>query len=1788
MKRFSLFLLALFCAAALQAYDFQAGDLYYNILADGTAEVTFQKQYSADNYSGLTDVTIPSSVTHDGTTYTVTSIGGSAFYKCSNLTNVTIPNSVTSIGYCAFYQCTNLTTITIGSNVTTIGEEAFYNCSKLISITFPNTMTSIGNNAFYNCKTITSITFPENMTTIGVKAFYRCSNLSTIAINGIPEIGTDAFLGTAWWMNKSDGVIYLGNILYKYKGTIPQGTVITVKEGTASFGNSAFSKQTGLQSIIIPNSVTSIGNLTFLDCTGLTSINLPNNLTCIGSNTFYGCTGLTQITIPENVTSIGDNAFGHCTNLTSITIPNSVTSIEDYAFSQCELIATVTIGEGLKYTKYNTFADCTNLTTVIYNAKRANSIQFPSSACTHLTSFIVGTDVDSIPSGLCSNMYHLTKVVWNAKQCSTYYYEYGDGSYSYDHPFESSANSITSFTFGNEVEYIPACLCFNMVKLTSITIPASVTSIGRNAFYGCGGLTSIVVEDGNTKYDCRENCNAIIETATNTLLRGCNTTTIPNSVTSIGKYAFKGCAGLTSVNIPENVTFIGTGAFEECTNITSIVWNAKKYNGCDAPFAASNQSITSFVFGNKVDSIPAYLCSGMKITSIDIPNNIKYIGNNAFEYCTEITSVNIPNSVISIGKYAFNGCAGLTSVNIPENVTFIGTGAFEECTNITSIVWNAKKCEFANKNDYCSPFYSIASNIMTFTFGDEVEDIPYGLCFGMSKLTSITIPRKIETISSFNGCSSLTSVVWNAQKYMSFRSNSPFLGLKDNITSFTFGNEVDSIPAYLCEDMINLTAINISKNVTYIGEYAFSDCSSITSVSIPENVTYIGGYAFSGCSSLTAVDIPENVTYIGEYSFSDCSNLTAINISKNVTYIGRYAFNDCSSLTAVSIPENVTHIGDKAFMGCSALTTVVWNAKKCGGWSYYYGWNSPFSSAQNITSFTFGNKVDSIPTYLCYNMKNLTSIDIPESVTSIGYNAFYGCSGITSIVIPQMVTEMKSNFDECTNLTSVVWNARKCGYSGNSPFYSVCRQIISFTFGNEVDSIPDQLCYDMKMLTTINIPKSVTSIGKQAFDGCSSLSSVTILPETPPTIGGNHVFYDPYSSLSMYIPCGTTKAYQSQWGYFTYIEPEPEYTIEVFSQDDNMGEAYVWQPNLCNNDTAIIYSQSNTGYHFTQWSDGNTTDWGRKVKVICDTTLTAQFAPNEYMIYVGVNDEQMGTIEDGTTADYLYAYYLDYITISATPNYGYHFAQWSDGNTDNPRTIQVTDHASYTAVFEKNIYNITAKPDIIIEGSVSAPQQAGYLDQVTLTASASTGYHFVQWSDGNTDNPRTVTITSDTTFIAEFATTQYTISAQADNDEHGRVQGATTAYYWDEVTLTAFPNYGYHFAQWHDGNTDNPRTIQQITEDASYTAMFDKNIYQITVQSMEDTQGSVSAPQQAEYLDFVTLTASANIGYQFARWNDGNTDNPRIIQLTCDTTFIAQFEQSFSGQCGDNLYWNYADDILTISGTGSMYDYNDDDMPWLLLRSTATNVVLPYGITHIGTNAFNGFVKLNKIELPATMTSIGTDAFAGCRKLYNIYTYAIEPPVADNTSFTNYNVYLYAPCDNLVDYQMDVVFGSFKYIQCMGAENTNTDGQVTVTPSDNEAVFVWPADNSAETYTLQITKDGEVFCTLIFNANGQLNSIAFAPSRNGQAHNVAEQTAAGFRFTVTGLTQATHYAFDITVKDANDTTLQAYTGEFNTTNRISTSIQSLVDSSAVRKIIRDGQVLILRDGKTYTTTGIEL
>ena len=263
----------------LFAHDFEVDSIYYNIISETerTVEVTFR----GDSHSSYTNeyensVRIPLKVKFNDVSYTVTSVGDSAFYSCGTLDSVTIPNSITSIGRYAFYNCGSLNLVTIGNSVTTIGDYAFFSCSSLTSITIPNSVTSIGGYAFRNCSGLTSITIPNSVTSIGYSSLGDCDNLKSIVV----ESGNTTY----------DSRDNCNAIIETATNTLIQGCNNSViPNSVTSIGKSAFAFCESLTSVTIPESIRTIGDIAFSNCTGLTSIEIPNSVTTIGNQTFYGC-----------------------------------------------------------------------------------------------------------------------------------------------------------------------------------------------------------------------------------------------------------------------------------------------------------------------------------------------------------------------------------------------------------------------------------------------------------------------------------------------------------------------------------------------------------------------------------------------------------------------------------------------------------------------------------------------------------------------------------------------------------------------------------------------------------------------------------------------------------------------------------------------------------------------------------------------------------------------------------------------------------------------------------------------------------------------------------------------------------------------------------------------------------------------------------------------------------------------------------------------------------------------------------------------------------------------------------------------------------------------------------------------------------------------------------------------------------------------------------------------------------------------------------------------------------
>lgn len=570
--------------------------------------------------------------------------------------------------------------------------------------------------------------------------------------------------------------------------TDSQGVMYTANDdGTTCFvsGHSDEYKS----EIVIPEvyeglSVTSIGSWAFYS-SNITSLTIPSGVTSIGDYAFHSCSSLTSLTIPFGVTSIGNGAFKDCSSLTSVTIPSSVTSIGQGAFCYCRSLTSLAIPSSVTSIADHAFSECSSLT----------SLTIPSS---------------------------MTSIA--------------------DYTFER-CNSLTSLTIPSSITSIGVKAFYGCSNLTSLTIPSSVTSIGISAFLECSGLKTITVEEGNTVYDSRENCNAIIRTADNSLFFGCQNTVIPASVTSIDYSAFSRCSGLTSLTIPEGVLSIGDYAFEGCSNLTSLTvkWlqpisipMSLFYTSGGHSFYASN-AILIVPKGSKALYKEAEVWK--RFRSIMEPfegtltdsQGVKYTANNDDWTCrvsghekTYDANVTIPEiyegrTVTSIGSEAFSGCSELASVTTPSSMTSIGDNAFAGCN---SLEWLDV--------DWTTPLDISADAFNNSNYQNATLCVP---------IDSKTVYEKANVWKDFKEIVALfRGTVTDSQGVKYTANNGKATCFVSSYNKNDNSNSIVTIPETYG-----------GRKVTSIGDEAFRNCNRLTSVIIPEGVESIGSYAFANC-----------------------------------------------------------------------------------------------------------------------------------------------------------------------------------------------------------------------------------------------------------------------------------------------------------------------------------------------------------------------------------------------------------------------------------------------------------------------------------------------------------------------------------------------------------------------------------------------------------------------------------------------------------------------------------------------------------------------------------------------------------------------------------------------------------------------------------------------------------------------------------------------------------------------------------------------------------------------------
>ena len=839
--------------------------------------------------------------------YSVTSINSSAFSGCTGLTNITIPNSVTSIGNSAFYGCTSLTSIIIPNSVTSIDFWTFYGCTSLTNIIIPNSVTNIGSSAFYNtawynnqpngllyigkvaykykgtmpsntnitinegtasitpsafsgCKGLTSITIPNSVTSIGSSAFEGCVSLASITIsNSVTSIGSVAFDDTPWYNNQPNGLLYIGKVAYKYKGTMPSNTNIIIKEGTVSITPSAFFGCKGLTSITIPNSVTSIGSSAFDDCVSLTSITIPNSVTSIGSYAFKGCSGLTYVTIPNSVTSIEGGVFWMCTRLTSIIIPNNVTSIGDQVFQGCSGLTSITIPNSVKSIGNQAFYGCTELKSYISKIRKPFKVD-------SRVFYNLPEDAElTVPYGT-KNKYLKTEgwdVFKNINENNLQYYKLnitaiGRGSViNNNNTLRDETNSYTItegsnvvFTFTPDKGYK-----IKNVKLNGADITLKIA----NNKYSINDIGADIVLE--IEFEPITYALILMSTGYGTALY--NEITVHDMSTSF--------------TILEGTDAVVTFAPDEGHKIKSV-----KLNGIDITSIITNNQYTISNISADVTLEVEFEPETYVITYIVDGQTYK---TASIKYGTTIT----PEAELKKEGYSFSGWSDIPETMPAYNVTVTGTFTINQYKLTYMIDGKEYKSYMIDYNSVLTPEVAPVKKGMTFSGWDNFPK---------------NMPANNVTIRG--------SYSWSKKT-------------QDNViyqVTDTLNNYVSVIDNEVVNGKINIrSSVNIdgySYIVNSIGDYAFYNCIGLTSVVIPESITNIANNAFYGCSNLNFVILESNSIVSKSYSSNNSlKNIFGVQvqqyiIGENVTSIGDYAFYGSNQLASIELPDNITQIGYNA------------------------------------------------------------------------------------------------------------------------------------------------------------------------------------------------------------------------------------------------------------------------------------------------------------------------------------------------------------------------------------------------------------------------------------------------------------------------------------------------------------------------------------------------------------------------------------------------------------------------------------------------------------------------------------------------------------------------------------------------------------------------------------------------------------------------------------------------------------------------------------------------------------
>lgn len=900
-------------------------------------------------------------------------------------------------------------------------------------------------------------------------------------------------------LNDNDEVVIKG-----YTGTAKEVVIPEDFNGysVVEIGGSAFYNNRNITSVTLPSTVKKISSYAFYYCSKLTTINFNEGLEQIEQYAFEYCYGLTSITIPDSCISIGVRAFENCENLATVDLGEGIKTIGEYAFIRNYKLESIvlpnsitTLGDGVFYQCYGLSSGkiCESITKLPTNTFRYTAI----------STIDIPDNIEFIGSYAFDSCDNLVNINWG-----TGVKEIGDYAFA-------NCDGFTEFTIPDTVIKVGNYTWGNCSKLVTLNLGKEVSNFTVHTITSSANLVNIVASKNSVYYATIDGCLYSKDlTKLIRVGRGYEKDyVLPDSVTSIGEYAFSYCQKLPSVTLTNNIVSIEKYAFDHCTKITSVdigdkveVLGEYAFRGCTA--------LKSIDLGKKLTGIDQYCFYGCNsLEALELPNTVTVIKQYAFYDCNKLASVKLSNNLTTIENAAFEYCTSLKSVDIPDSVTTLGSWAFQYCYGLETI-----------------------------TLGTGIKNIPYYFAYNCQALKEITIPENVETISegAFNCCFALSNIKFNSKvtriDHYAFANcdeltvvnipdsvtalNGKPFSYCDKLTTFNVGSGVTTLQENVLDYNPALTSINVSgentafasidgvlfnkemtkliccpeaksgeykmpDTVVTVGTYAFEDCKALTAITMSKALTTIENYGFIGCKALTSVEFGDNLKTISYKAFINCSALKSVKLGINTETIGESAFSGCTSLESVDFGKSLTSIGDYGFFGCNKLTAVVLpDTLTTIGYQGFYNCSS-------LKSVKLGSGLKTIGSWAFEYCSSLESIEIPDSVTSVNYNAFYGCSALKDVKIGRGVTSFPYDLTGCTALESITVadeNTTYASYNGvlfNKDITTLMKypaqKAGDFVIPDTVNTISDYAFRDAKKLTSIKEYGNVFSVGSSSF-----------------------------------------------------------------------------------------------------------------------------------------------------------------------------------------------------------------------------------------------------------------------------------------------------------------------------------------------------------------------------------------------------------------------------------------------------------------------------------------------------------------------------------------------------------------------------------------------------------------------------------------------------------------------------------------------------------------------------------